>query len=221
MPTENGKQMNDVIRGTKPQATRGQEKAEEIRAYYKRGLQDLRGARNMHPERRRVEIAELYTTTQSSLRQVLQDQVQADRDTFTKLERRLWGYDDIRAFAADRATVDATIRDAQDRAAQIKKPEQAARALAEAEQAGDKVLARAIAKRADDNDWGEVVADYLSSRPGAAELYQQAGDIYHRQTSPQGVMAMQHIAALGKPEELRGMNDKDIQAMTDPQDAVA
>lgn len=221
MPTEHGKLMNDLIHGTKPKATLGDEKAANIRVLYKQGLQQLRGDRHMHPDRRRVEIAQLYATTQAALRKVRDDQVQADRETFAKLERQLWGYDDVRATARDRATIDATIRDAQDRAAKLTKPEQAARALAEAEQAGDQVLARAIASRANEQDWDDVVADYMASRPSAAELYQQAGDIYHRQTSPQGVMALQHIAALGKPEELRGLADKDIQAMTSPEDTAA
>ncbi|MER6296859.1 hypothetical protein [Streptomyces althioticus] len=221
MPTELGKVMNELIRGAKPQPTRGQDKADQIRAYYKQGLQQIRGDRNMHPDRRRIEIAQLYATTRDALAKVKNDQVHADRTTFAQLERRLWGYDDVRATAPDRATIDATIRDAQDRAAQLKKPSQAARALAEAEQAGDNILARAIAKRAHDMDWAEPVADYLASRPGAAELYQQAGDIYHRQNAPQGVMALQHIGALGKPEELRGLDDKTIQSMADPQDSAA
>ncbi|MGY1579762.1 hypothetical protein [Streptomyces sp. MN13] len=221
MPSKLAQQMNALVRSRRPEPTTGQQKADEIRGYYKQGLQQIRGTRNMHPDRRRIEIAQLYATTRDALAKVKAAQVQDDRDTFAKLDRKLWGYDDVRAGAADRATVDATIRDAQDRAAKLTKADQAARALAEAEQAGDTVLARAIAKRADDQDWGDVVADYLASRPAAAELYQQAGDIYHRQTSPQGVMALQHIAALGKPEELRGLHDQDIQAMADPQDSAA
>ncbi|MFF9168300.1 MULTISPECIES: hypothetical protein [unclassified Streptomyces] len=224
MPSKLGQQMNTLIRGEQPQPTVGQEKATTIRSLYKQGLQELRGARNMHPERRRVEIAQLYATTQQALRKVLHDQIEADRETFTKLERSLWGFDDVRASAvgsAERAAVDGGIRDAQDRAAKLTKREQAARALAEAEQAGDTVLARAVAKRAHDMDWDDLVADYLSTRPAAAEKYQQAAEIWTRQNTPDGVLAQQHITALGKPEELHGLHEKDIQAMADPGDAAA
>jgi hypothetical protein len=224
MPTKLAQQMNTLIRGQQPQATVGQGKADEIRGLYKQGLQQLRGQRNMHPEARRVEIARLYTTTQAALKQVQQEQAQADRETFTKLERQLWGYDDVRASAigsADRAAVDGTVRDAQDRAAQIKKPSQATRALAEAEQAGDKVLARAIAKRAHDMDWDDVVADYLSSRPAAAERYRQAAEIYTRQHTTGGALEHGFLGSLGTPEELRGMSGKDIEAMAEPGESVA
>jgi hypothetical protein len=220
MPSKIGQQMNQLIR----EPTTGQQKANEIRAYYKQGLQQIRGDRNMHPDRKRVEAAQLWATTQAALKKVQRDQIQADREAFDKLERQLWGYDDVRASAyssADRAAVDGTIRDAQDRAAQIKKQDQAARALSEAEQAGDKVLARAIAKRAHDMDWDDVVQGYLASRPQSAERYQQAGEIYVRQNTPNGVVAQQQLSVLAKPDELRGMSDKDVQAMTDPADAAA
>jgi hypothetical protein len=201
--------------------TPGEEKAAGIRDLYKQGLQQLRGARNMHPEARRVEIARLYATTRQALAKVKADQVNADREAFTKLERRLWGYDDVRATATDRASVDATIRDAQDRAAQLKTEGDAARALARAEQAGDTVLARAIAQRANAHDWNTVVADYLATRPAATELYQQAAAIHQRHSTPDGVLTLQQLTALGKPEELRGLADQDIEAMADPGDTAA
>ncbi|MET7294911.1 hypothetical protein ABZS79_22735 [Streptomyces griseoloalbus] len=221
MPTEHGKLMNNLINGAKPQPTRGQQKADEIRGYYKQGLQQIRGNRNMHPDRRRIEIAQLYATTQAALKQVRDEQAKADQETFTKLERQLWGYDDVRALAPDRATIDTAIRDAQDRAAKLTKADQAARALAEAEQAGDTVLARAIAHQAHQRDWDDVVGDYLSTRPKAAERYQQAGEIYVRNNTPAGAVTHSFIGALGKPEELSGLDEKDITAMAEPQDSAA
>ncbi|MGW2232504.1 hypothetical protein [Streptomyces sp. NPDC001759] len=221
MPTKTGQQMNTLIRGNRTQPTTGQNKADEIRAYYKQGLQQLRGTRNMHPDTRRVEIARLYATTQAALKKVQREQAQADTEAFAKLERQLWGYDDVRASAigsADRAAVDGTVRDAQDRAARLKKPGEAARALAAAEQGGDKVLARAIAHRAHTMDWDDVVADYLATRPTDAERYQQAGEIYLRQNTTEGAIAHGFLGALPAPEELRGMKAEEIQSMADPGD---
>lgn len=222
MPSKHGQQMNQLIRGAQPKPTTGQDKAAEIRSYYKRGLQQIRGDRNMHPDRKRVEAARLYATTQAALRKVQQEQIKADQENWGKLERRLWGYDDVRATASDRATVDGTIRDAADRAAQLKKPGDAARALAQAEQAGDHILARAIGKRANDMDWDDVVHDYLSTRSTAANVYAELCDIHQRQHTPSGVLGQQHIVALGKPEELRDLTDRDIEQLsTDPADAAA
>jgi hypothetical protein len=224
MPTKLAQQMNTLIRGQQPQATAGQGKADEIRSLYKQGLQQLRGQRNMHPEARRVEIARLHATTQAALKQVQQEQLKADRETFDRLERQLWGYDDVRASAigsADRAAVDGTVRDAQDRAGRLNKPGQAARALAEAEQAGDKVLARAIAKRAHDMDWDDVVHDYLSTRPTAVERYRQAAEIYTRQHTTGGALQHGFLGSLPAPDELRGMSGKDIEAMAEPGESAA
>lgn len=226
MPTNQASLMNDLIRGQHRPAppSEGQGKADEIRRYYKQGLQQLRGTRNMHPEARRVAIARLYTTTQAALKKVQQDQLKADHENFAKLERQLWGYDDVRASAygsADRAAVDGTVRDAQDRAARLKEPGDAARALSAAEQGGDKVLARAIAKRAHDMDWSPVVHAYLSTRPTETERYQQAGEIYARQHTPNGVIAHQFSGALAKPDELHDLSNDDVQAMVNPGDDAA
>lgn len=221
MPSKLGQQMSSLIRGQEKPATPGQARADEIRGYYKQGLQQIRGRRNMHPERRRVEIAELYATTRDALRKVQRDQIQADRETFAKLERKLWGYDDVRATSPGPGA-DTAIRDAQDRAAQLRKAGEAARALQQAEQAGDHILARAIAKRAHDRDWNDVVADYLSTRPAAADTYRQAGEIHQRQNTPGGVVGLQHLAALPAPDELRGLAPQDIQRLTaDPGDTAA
>ncbi|MFI5803006.1 hypothetical protein [Streptomyces sp. NPDC051561] len=226
MPSALSNMMNELMRDQHRPTTppSGQGKADEIRSYYKQGLQQLRGTRNMHPEARRVEIARLYATTQAALKKVQQDQLKADRETFAKLDRQLWGYDDVRANAyssAERAAVDGTVRDAQDRAAKLKKPDEAARALSAAEQGGDKVLVRAIAKRAHDMSWDHIVDGYLSTRPTEAERYQQAGEIYARQHTPNGVMAHQFSGALSKPDELHDLSDDDVHAMVNPTDDAA
>ncbi|MFI6488265.1 hypothetical protein [Streptomyces sp. NPDC050564] len=224
MTSKHGKQMTQLIRSQTQQAqpTTGSRKSQEIHALYKQGLQHLRGQRNMHPEARRVEIAKLYANTKASLKKVKTDQTAADNQTFAKLERSLWGYDLERATAVDRATLDATIRDAQDRATAIKKHDQAAKALHQAEQAGDHILARAIGKRAHDMDWHDVVHDYLDTRPKAAETYNEAGAIWQRHNDTAARMhdGMQYV--VHSPEELRGLTEQDITAMTaDPGDAAA
>lgn len=222
MPSRMAQYLAEATRQPEPRPTRSEDKGAEIRGLYKEGLRQLRGNRGLHPETRRVEAARLYATTRAALRKVQAEQVQADQAAWPKLERRLWGYDDVRATATDRATVDATIRDAQDRAAQLKKPGDAARALAMAEQAGDQVLARAIGQRANEQDWDDVVQDYLATRSTARDVYAEMCDIYQRQRTPGGVLGQQHLVALGKPEELRDLTDKDIEQMSaDPADTAA
>lgn len=217
-----GQQMSALIRSHRGTPAATSPKAQEIHSMYKRGLQQIRGNRHMHPDRKRIEAARLYETTRNALGKLRKDQADADTKTLTQLERKLWGYDAERALAVDRATLDTTIRDAQDRAAQLKKPEHAARALADAEQAGDHILARAIGKRAHDMDWSDVVHDYLATRPNSATNYQQAGEIWQRHNVTGARMADSMQYVVHKPEELRNLTDKDIEAMTaEPGDAAA
>ncbi|WP_432169729.1 hypothetical protein [Streptomyces sp. 1222.5] len=218
MPTKLGQQMNDLIRGQQAEPTAGQQRADEIRDLYKQGLQQLRGTRNMHPDARRVEAAKLYSTTRAALAKVKAEQAETDSKTFAKLEAKLWGLADLRGIATDRASFDTAARDANDRAASLKNESAAARALDQAERAGDQVLARAIAKRCHDMDWDSPVQAYLATRPTAAEDYQQAGAIWQRYNTPDAVVAQQGMAVLGKPEELRGMSEQDITSMAEPGD---
>ncbi|MFH8768270.1 hypothetical protein [Streptomyces sp. NPDC017958] len=221
MPSKLGQQMDALLRGQQEPPTQGSDKSAQIHRMYKAGLQQLRGTRNLHPEARRVEMARLYTTTRGALAKVMRDQTQADKERFAHLERSLWGYDLERATAADRATLDATIRDAQDRAAKLAKPQHAAKALHEAEQAGDSILARAIAKRAHDNDWDDVLHDYLATRPSAAEQYQQAGAIWARYNDANARMHDHMQYVVHAPAELRGLSPKDIEAMAEPGEPAA
>jgi len=218
-----GRMMSDLIRSQAhgQQPTKQQQASAQVHNLYKQGLRNIRGNRNMHPDRKRVEIAELYATTRAALDKLRTEQTQQDQTDMAKLERKMWGYDDVRTTAIDKAAVDHTIRDAQDRAAKLTKPEQAARALAEAEQAGDHILARAIGKRAHDQDWGDVLHDYLATRPRTADDYQQAGAIWHRNNSTQARMQHHMQYVVHKPDELRGVSDSDIEAMADPQESAA
>ncbi|WP_419994767.1 hypothetical protein [Streptomyces boninensis] len=222
MPSKTAQFLTQATRAATPQPTPGETKSANIRGLYQQGIRNIRSDRNMHAERRKVEAARLYTTTRAALRKVLKEQHAADDDAFPKLERKLWGFDLERATATNKASLDTTIRDAQDRAAGIRKQADAARMLAQAEQAGDAILARAIGKRAHDMDWDDVVADYLSTRPSSAKVYAEAGAIHARRTDMQSRMHMGMQAALAKPEELHGMSDDDITRMAaDPADAAA
>lgn len=222
MPSKTAQTMNQIIRSNQPEPTIGDRKTTEIHSMYRAGLQQIRSDRNMHPDRKRVEAARLYTSVKASLAKVRKDQATEDQANYTKLERKLWGYDFERATAIDRATLDTTIRDAQDRAARLTKPDHALRALHDAEQAGDSILTRAIGKRAHDMDWDDVLHDYMSTRPSTAADYEQAGAIWHRNNSTTAQMHHNMQYVVHKPEELRGLNDQDVESMaTDQADAAA
>ncbi|MFG2299431.1 hypothetical protein [Actinacidiphila glaucinigra] len=221
MPSKLAIALAEATRAQQTQPTPSHLKAQEVSALFRQGIKELRGNRHMHPDRKRVEAAQLYTNTRAALAKMKRDHAEQDNTTFANLERKLWGYDTERAMAADRASFDAGIRDAQDRASKLTKADKAARALHDAEQAGDHILARAVAKRAHDMDWGDVVHDYLATRPSTADTYQQAGEIWHRHNDTGGQMQNGMHYVVHKPEELRGMTDQDIARLADPEPADA
>lgn len=206
--------MAQTTRAQQPKTSPTQEKTVNVHALYKQGLRQIRTDRNMAPERKKVEAARLYRSTRGTLAKLKAQQKAQDDEQFPKLERKLWGHDLDRATAVDRASIDATIRDANDRAARIKRQDDAHAALAQAERDGDHILAKAVAKRAHDLDWGEVVADYLATRPSAADTYQQLGDIWHRNNGASG-RGLRHSMdyVVHKPDELAGLTDADVDAL--------
>ncbi|WP_436785783.1 hypothetical protein [Yinghuangia sp. YIM S10712] len=188
-------------------------KPDDIRATYRRHLDSIRGARNVHPDAKKVEVARAYHQARTALDRARKEQQAQDEKIWPDLERRLFGYDTGYAAPAERAATVIAARDAYDRAANLGSSKDAAQLLARAEQTGDELLARAVAQRANDRSWNEVLGDYLSRRPEATRIYNQMCEIYQRRTSLNGNIKTGMDHALHRPEELTGLSDTDIAAL--------
>ena len=158
---------------TDPALYRDRDAADQVRQEYTTQVEEVRTNLDLSSEGRQRRLADLYVKAQSRLQKL--GAAEAERLTVRRisLERDLFG-----AKAAQRGLdVGAhaiSARDAADRAARVKSPDEAAELLRRAESDGDEILVRAIARQSSENSytalgqqadaWDDVVREYLDAR---------------------------------------------------------
>ncbi|MFJ2741872.1 hypothetical protein ACIO3O_19665 [Streptomyces sp. NPDC087440] len=137
---------------------------DQIHETYKAQLARIESNRALSDHARKVLSAKAYKQAAAQLEAARQVEI----DTLTRqraaLQRRMFG----QAGTADAQTVVAR-RDANDRAAQLDDPRKAADMLQRAEMEGDTLMAQAVAARAAQCGWGDVLTAYSTDRPGFAD----------------------------------------------------
>jgi hypothetical protein len=147
---------------------------EQILHAYTRKLQQIDSSRTYSDHAKRVLAAKAYKEAQGALDQLRQAEVDTLTTRRSQLQRRMFGHQG----SADAQTVIAR-RDANDRAAKLDDPRVAQDALRTAQMEGDDLMAQAIAARAAQNGWSDVLGSYAGGRPGfeeAAQEYSQLPD---------------------------------------------
>jgi hypothetical protein len=178
------------------------EQAQRIQSRYSENLDGIRTDKSLSDEGKKQAIATEYEATQKQLKSLREE---ADRAATTRrhdLQRRAFGI----VGNTDPQTA-ISYRDAQDRAAGIEpRDESAALSLMHrASLSGDTILAKAIAARATDNGWGEVLQAYAEMDPAAAQAIDELAAISNANSS-RGRTAQFHAQLLfsaSKPRELR------------------
>ncbi|MET7294914.1 hypothetical protein ABZS79_22750 [Streptomyces griseoloalbus] len=140
---------------------------EQIIDAYQRKLERIESSRTYSDHAKRVMSAKAYKEAQGALDQLRQAEVDSITTRRTQLERRMFGHQGT----ADAQTVIAR-RDANDRAAKLDNPRAAAEMLQTAQMEGDDLMAQAIATRAAQYGWSDVLGSYAGDRPG----FQQAAE---------------------------------------------
>ncbi|MFE6530033.1 hypothetical protein ACFVMA_13950 [Streptomyces rochei] len=147
---------------------------EQIIAAYSSKLERIEASRTYSDHAKRVMAAKAYKEAQAALDQLRQGEVDSISTRRAQLQRRMFGHPGT----ADAQTVIAR-RDANDRAAKLDDPRVAQEALQTAQMEGDDLMAQAIAARAAQSGWSDVLGSYAGGRPGfqeAAEEYSQLPD---------------------------------------------
>ncbi|MEV5353275.1 hypothetical protein [Streptomyces sp. NPDC052693] len=147
---------------------------EQILTAYQRQLERIESSRTYSDHAKRVMSAKAYKEAQGALDQLRQAEVDSLTTRRTQLQRRMFGHEGT----ADANTVIAR-RDANDRAAKLDDPRIAQEALHTAQMEGDALMAQAIATRAAQYGWSDVLGAYAGDRPGfqeAAQEYSQLPD---------------------------------------------
>lgn len=135
---------------------------DQIIATYQQQLGRIQGNRMYSDHAKKVLSAQAYKKAQESLETLRQAELDSVARQRTQLQRRMFG---ASSSISDPNAVIAR-RDANDRAAKLDDPREAATALERAERDGDTVLAQAIAARASEWGWSDVLNTYAASRPG-------------------------------------------------------
>ncbi|MEH0553421.1 hypothetical protein [Streptomyces sp. B21-101] len=143
---------------------------------YTRQLDRIEANRAYSDHAKRVLAAKAYKSAQTALEQLRQAEVDSINTRRSQLQRRMFGHQGT----ADAQTVIAR-RDANDRAAKLDNPRTAGELLATAQMEGDDLMAQAIATRAAQSGWNDVLGSYAGDRPG----FQQAAEEYSTLPDPE------------------------------------
>lgn len=138
--------------------------AQQIHETYQAQLARIENNKTYSDHAKRVLSAKAYKQAAEQLEQTRQAEVDSINKQRAALQRRMFG----QAGAADAQTVIAR-RDANDRAAKFEDRREAAEALQRAEMEGDTLMAQAIATKASQHGWDDVLSAYAADRPGFAE----------------------------------------------------
>lgn len=159
---------------TSPNAAATPERAEaqQVKARYAMTVSHVRGNKDLTDAARNRQIAELHAEQRDRLQRLRQQEQERLAADYAKTEKDLFR----RAVAEWNASPGdmVALRDAQDRASQVKRPEDAHGLLDQAEASGDEQLAATVARNAlhrsadslvtpgDRSPWLSVVEKYIS-----------------------------------------------------------
>ncbi|MBP2581640.1 hypothetical protein J3A78_002118 [Streptomyces sp. PvR006] len=135
---------------------------DHVMSAYQQQLDRIQRNRTYSDHAKKVLSAQAYKKVQAELETLRKAELDSVAQERTRLQRRMFG---ATSPLSDPNAVIAR-RDANDRAAKLNDAREAADALERAERDGDTVLAQAVASRAAEYGWGDVVGSYAASRPG-------------------------------------------------------
>lgn len=179
-----------------------QVKAYEVNAAYQRDIADVRADGSLSNEGKVSKMAAIYTAAAETLRGLQGQEQASEGEKRAHLLRELFG---IRGTADPSAAI--SYRDAQDRAGSLLDERDAVRLIEQADLSGDEHLARAVARCAYDNGWGDVLTAFAASRPQLASKIQELREL---QPSIDRILGAGGSFAIVKPTELERYSDVTI-----------
>ncbi len=198
------------------------DKAAQVRTRYQGLVERVRSSPDLSTEGRARQLAAAYLQTKAELTALRQQEQERVQRRAAELERRVFGppvgVPDV-----------LSIRDAADRAAQIKTPGDARELLRRAEQNRDEVLARAVAQTAlergrqaalpkEIDAWDDTLRDFYGARPHLEQTLQEQAQL-ERLQQPE-VLSPYSLMRPGEVTEpaLNAMRDAAKVSADQPQD---
>ena len=147
-----------------------EQRASELRANYQRSVEALRNDRRLTEEAKAEGIAEARGRTNASLAELYKKRTESRRAERARLERSIFAAPASLpgATVGDRIAIDASFRDALDRAKRtsIEQPEELMELATQAEVVGDRLQSRAALVVAFDRGHVEVINAWTDANPG-------------------------------------------------------
>jgi hypothetical protein len=202
--------------------------ADKVRDSAEAAYERTRGDRSLNSDARLARVAKTYVSTRDELQMMQGASGVNAQAALAAAKRNLFGTDDLvrNGSPADAAAIAVSYRDAQDRAARIETPEEAAELLARAEESGDELLARAVGAHVLARSplhalgfggaFDGVAEQYLNARPAQAQAYDDLVRLNHA-----GSVTDMWEFVSPKPTELSGMNDAQIETLAAGADQYA
>ncbi|MFI5670470.1 hypothetical protein [Streptomyces sp. NPDC051704] len=180
---------------------------EQIHDSYHRQVERIQSNRAYSEHAKQVLYAKAWTQAAAKLEQLRQSEITQVATRREQLNRKMFGHDGT----ADPNTA-ILRRDANDRASKLDTPRAAAEALEVADRDGDRTLAQAVAARACDYGWTEVIDQYVALNPAFGEAAKEWNSL---PGTGDPLWEARHAANfyLSKPAPIEGMRDGQVQAM--------
>ncbi|MFD5673678.1 hypothetical protein [Streptomyces sp. NPDC127040] len=187
-------------------------KRDNIASTYHQSMKRIREDRKLSEQGKRMRAAQVYSAAKAAMAEANKERSAEQANRWDELERKVWGENlPFGASHADRAANNMAMRDALQRATQLKTEGDAIRLLRQAEQTDDATLARAVAQQANEKDWSDVLETYFESRPGKRDAFNEMCDIHRERTTGRTVDSVAY--SIARPVELSGMRDHAIEAL--------
>lgn len=182
-----------------------QKKALDAIAAYQTQAKAIRNDANLNDTGRQTALARAYIRARDTAADAQATEEHTTTTRRTTLEREIFGI----TGTADANTA-ISYRDAQDRAASIANQRDAERLISQAQLSGDTHLAKAVAHRALQENWTDILTTYANSTPGLADKIQQLIDL--APTIARNLSAGM-IFTVERPRELAHLSDASIAAL--------
>lgn len=187
----------------------------EISATLRTKVERLRADSDYTQEYKTQRLAAAYLAAREEMAQVRAGHEHAVRTSKIRAEQALLGL----GGQADGSQVIA-FRDALDRAGQLQDPVEALTALRRAVSCGDGQLSAAIARQARSRGWGEVAAEWVSGAGPSVQRHlddlAEADEDARYWNSPQGKLTASALFRVEAPDELAGMDDRQVEQAAGP-----
>lgn len=158
--------------------------AEALRVKLREQVASIENDARLSKDAKLVDVARAYLAAQAEMRALAQKFADSVVDYQRTLERSVFGAPETAKSPEGKAAIDASYRDAVERADQCKTGSECLGLLQRADRMGDEAMARACVMIAAENGWGQVIDAYGDTRPADADKIRELASYRASITSP-------------------------------------